>query len=366
MYIALVFVLVIVVAVYLFLQQPQFGSKASGTELKRIEGSPNYKKGQFQNISHTPQLTGDAGIFKVMQEFFFNKDKRNLPSHVLPSHKANLFQIDPKEDLLVWFGHSSYFMQLDGKKFLVDPVFSGHASPIWFTTRSFKGSDIYTADDIPGIDFLLLTHDHYDHLDYKTIVQLRSKVNKVITGLGVGAHLQSWGYDAKNIFENDWNEEIKLEGFTINTTPARHFSGRSFKRNTSLWLSFVLTTSRKKIFIGGDSGYDTHFKKIGEQFGPFDLAILESGQYNQYWRFIHMMPEETVQAALDLNARKLLALHWGKFSLSLHAWDEPITRVVEEAKRKGMSVLHPMIGETVYLAKENSFSEWWKMDNVSA
>ena len=158
----------------------------------------------------------------------------------------------------------------------------------------------------------------------------------------------------------DWNEEIIFESFTINTTPARHFSGRTFKRNTSLWLSFVLATSNKKIFIGGDSGYDSHFSTIGEKFGPFDLAILESGQYNPYWKFIHMMPEETVQAALDLKANKLLPVHWGKFSLSLHAWDEPITRVIHEARQKGLNVLHPMIGETVYFDRGNVFKAWWK------
>jgi L-ascorbate metabolism protein UlaG (beta-lactamase superfamily) len=141
----------------------------------------------------------------------------------------------------------------------------------------------------------------------------------------------------------------------------RHFSGRSFKRNTSLWLSFVVITSTKKIFIGGDSGYDGHFKIIGERFGPFDLVILENGQYNKYWKYIHMMPEEVVQAAQDMKAKKLLPVHWAKFSLSLHAWDEPIIRVVNEAKRKEVNVLHPMIGEAVYLDKENSFIEWWKM-----
>jgi L-ascorbate metabolism protein UlaG (beta-lactamase superfamily) len=356
----LVLLLIITIGVYLFLQQPQFGARLSSEELKRIQSSLNYKNGQFQNLSNTPQLTGDAGILKMMKEFFFNKDKRNVPANSLPSKKTNLFQLDPREDVLVWFGHSSYFMQLDGKKFLVDPVLSGHASPIKFTTRSFKGSDVYTADDIPGVDFLLLTHDHYDHLDYKTIVQLKPKVGKVITGLGVGAHLRRWGYGTEIIVEKDWNEQLRIENFIINTVAARHFSGRTFKRNTSLWLSFVLITSTKKIFIGGDSGYDEHFKITGEKFGPFDLAILESGQYNPYWKFIHMMPEEAVQAAEDLKAKKLLPVHWGKFSLSLHAWDEPITRVVNEAKRKAVEVLHPMIGEVVYLDRENSFREWWK------
>lgn len=356
----LIIAVLIVLAVYLFLQQPLFGGKASGQDLATIENSSNYKNGQFQNLNFTPQLTANASIFKVMRAFFFNKDKRNVPAGILPSKKTNLFQLDASDDVLVWFGHSSYFMQLNGKKFLVDPVFSGHASPVTFTTRSFKGSDVYTTDDIPPIDFLIVTHDHYDHLDYSTIVKLRPKIKQVITGLGVGAHFRRWGYDPTFIIEKDWNEEIRFDDFTIDTTSSRHFSGRNFKRNSSLWLSFVVTTPGKKIFIGGDSGYDSHFNAIGEKFGPFDLAILECGQYNKYWKHIHMMPEEVVQAAKDLKAKKLLPVHWGKFSLSLHAWDEPITKVLPEAKTKGMGVLHPMIGEAVYLDKETLFPEWWE------
>lgn len=356
--------LALVIAIYLFFQRPQFGRKATGKDLQRIQNSSHYKNGQFQNLSNTPQLTGNAHMLKVMGEFFFNKDKRNAPEHTLPSKKTDLFQLSPDEDVLVWFGHSSYFMQLSGKKFLVDPVLNGHASPVKFTTKSFKGSDVYKTDDIPPIDFLLLTHDHYDHLDYESIIQLKPKIRNVITGLGVAAHLKRWGFDNSIITEGDWNEEFQIGNFTINTTPARHFAGRTFKRNTSLWLSFVLTTPGKRIFIGGDSGYDSHFKVIGEKFGPFDLVILENGQYNKYWKFIHMMPEEVVQAAGDLKAKKLLPVHWGKFALSLHAWDEPITRVVAEANRKGVDVIHPMIGETVYLDKANSFTEWWKAEKA--
>jgi len=328
--------------------------------LERINASSNYKDAQFQNLNHTPQLTGGVSVFKVMREFFFNKDKRNVPAKPLPSRKTDLLNLKPNDNILVWFGHSSYFMQIDEKTFLVDPVFSGHASPIKFTTKSFKGSDVYSVDDMPSIDFLILTHDHYDHLDYETVVKLKPKVKTVITALGVAAHLQRWGFRQDIIYENDWYEELRFGDVLFTATPARHFSGRTFKRNISLWLSFVLTTPTKKVFMGGDSGYDTHFKAIGEQYGPFDLAILEDGQYNPYWRYIHMMPEEVVQAAQDLGARMLLPVHWGKFSLSLHAWDEPISRVVKEAKRKSLPVLHPMIGEAVYLDRVNSFSEWWK------
>jgi len=360
----LIVILLISFAVYTFLHQPQFGGKSPVAELKKMQSSPNYKKGQFQNLHYTPQLTGNASMFKVMKEFFFNKDKNNVPPGVLPSKKTDLFRLDPSDNLLVWFGHSSYFIQLEGKRILVDPVLSGHASPIKITTRSFKGTDVYTADDIPSIDILLITHDHYDHLDHETIVQLRPKIKKLVTGLGVGAHFRHWGYDEKIIIEKDWNEEIIFENILINTTPARHFSGRSLKRNVSLWLSFVVSTATKKIFIGGDSGYDDHFKMIGQKFGPFDLVILENGQYNPYWKFIHMNPEEVVQAAEDLKAKALFPIHWGKFSLALHAWDEPIIRVVNEAGRKAMTAIHPMIGETVFLDKENSFNEWWRRNST--
>jgi L-ascorbate metabolism protein UlaG (beta-lactamase superfamily) len=269
--------------------------------------------------------------------------------------------LDSEKDLLVWFGHSSYYMQVDRKKILVDPVLSGSASPIKFTTRSFRGSDVYTAEEIPIIDYLFITHDHWDHLDYDTLRKLKPKVKSIITGLGVGEHLEYWGYDKNIIIEKDWNEEIKLDNnFSVITAPTRHFSGRTFKRNSSLWMSFVLITPDMKIYIGGDSGYDDHFALIGKQYGPFDLAILENGQYDKNWKYIHMMPEEVVQAAQDLRAKKLFPVHWSKFSLSIHSWDDPIIRVVKEAQRKGVDVLHPMIGETIYFKENIQTTAWWE------
>ncbi len=347
--------------IMLFLEQPQFGKHPTGARLERIKQSPHFKDGKFQNQTHTPDLAEGVSYYQVMKEFFFGKSSRNVPTVVLPSQKADLLALPKDEDVLVWFGHSSYFIQLDGKRILVDPVFSGSASPVKFTTPSFKGSDVYTVDDIPAIDYLLISHDHWDHLDYQTVTKLKPKVKQVITGLGTGAHLEYWGYAPGQIIEKDWYEEVPLEdGFVLHTTPGRHFSGRGLKRNQSLWTSFVLKTPSMRIFIGGDSGYDTHFKTIGQQYGPFDLAILECGQYNAYWKYIHMMPEEVVQAAQDLGAKKLFPVHWAKFSLALHAWDEPIIRVAAEAHRKKMPLLHPMIGERVFLKKEATYSNWWE------
>jgi L-ascorbate metabolism protein UlaG (beta-lactamase superfamily) len=343
------------------MKQPKFGKLPSGESLERIKKSPNYKDGEFKNLSFTPPITEGVSYYTVMKDFFFNKSKRGKPASILPSKKTDLLNLPADKNIMVWFGHSSYFLQIDGKKILVDPVFSGAASPIKFTTRSFKGSDVYTTDDFPAIDYLFISHDHWDHLDYETIIKLKPKVKKVITALGVAIHLEHWGYDKKMIIEKDWNEEVILdEGFIVNTTPARHFSGRTFKRNQSLWTSFVLKTPTMKIFLGGDSGYDTHFADIGNRYGPFDLAILECGQYNQYWKYIHMMPEETVQAGIDLKAKKIIPVHWAKFSLSLHAWDEPIIRFTNESKRKNIAILHPMIGEKINLNDTNTFTNWWQ------
>lgn len=357
----LIILVLLVAGVILFMQTPQFGRKPTGERLKKIELSPNYKDGQFQNLSHTPDLAEGVSMSNVLWKFFFGKSKRSKPKVALPSQKTDLLHLDPKENIIVWFGHSSYFIQVDGKTILVDPVFSGSASPISFTTKAFSGADVYSANDFPKIDFLFISHDHWDHLDYETVMKLKGKVGKIITGLGTGEHFERWGFDMNSVIERDWYETAELgEGFVVNVTPGRHFAGRNFKRNTAIWASFVLKTPTQNLFLGGDSGYDSHFKAIGDKYGPFDVAILECGQYNEYWKYIHMMPEETVKAAQELKAKKLMPVHWAKFALALHDWDEPIIRVSEEAKKQNIPLITPMIGQKVNFEKEETFAEWWK------
>jgi L-ascorbate metabolism protein UlaG (beta-lactamase superfamily) len=239
---------------------------------------------------------------------------------------------------------------------------SGGASPLSFTTRAFKGTDAYTVDDIPEIDYLFISHDHWDHTDHATLVKLKPKIKQVICGLGTGEHLEHWGYDVNKIVEMDWNEETTLDsGFVAHTVPARHFSGRAFQRNKSLWVSYVLHTPSLKIFIGGDSGYDTHFLEIGNNFGPFDLVILENGQYDKSWKYIHMMPEEVLQAAKDLRAKSLFPVHSAKFALANHAWDEPLKRITLLNSGLNMPLVTPLIGEPVNLADSTQrFSSWWE------
>ena len=233
--ICLMVFIVLVWGISIFMKQPKFGKPARGEYKAAILRSPQFKNGSFQNQSETPALTNGGNYWTVSRKFFFNKSKLNKPPKSLPSQKVNLRELNKNEDILVWFGHSSYFMQLSGKRFLVDPVLSGSASPIPSTTRSFPGSDVYAAEDIRAIDYLFLTHDHWDHLDYTTLQKLKPNIKTIITSLGVGSHLKHWGFTEEQIIEKDWNERTDLsDGFSIVHTPARHFSGRGLKRNQSL------------------------------------------------------------------------------------------------------------------------------------
>jgi L-ascorbate metabolism protein UlaG (beta-lactamase superfamily) len=359
MNILLSFIIILIISIFAFLQHPKFGKNPSGVRLEKIKNSPHYKNGAFHNLNYTTVMVEGVNILKVIKEFMFVKNK---PYGEIPSKKTNLLNLDKTNDILVWFGHSSYFIQIDGKKVLVDPVLSGSASPLSFTNKAFKGSDVYSADDIPEIDYLFITHNHWDHLDYKTLLLLKPKIKKIICSFGLGETMEYWGFDPTIIFERDWNEKIILDsGFTAYTVPARHFSGRSFIRNKSFWTAFVFQTPSLKIFIGGDGGYDTHFAETGKKFGEFDLVILENGQYNDYWKYIHMKPEEVIQAAIDLNAKRLFPVHSSKFALALHAWDEPLIRITALNIQANLTIITPMIGEQVNLKDSSQkFNQWWK------
>lgn len=338
-----------------------FGKNPSGKRLENIRTAPNYQNGEFRNIEDTQVMLKGVSMIKVMMDFI-SKPKSTLPSAPIPSIKNDLDFPANEKPRLVWFGHSSYLVSSKGFTILVDPVFSGNASPFSFFAKAFEGSNIYSADDMPEIDLLLLTHDHYDHLDYSTVQKLDKKVKRIVTSLGVGQHLEYWNIDPAKITELNWWEEKYITGeVKLTATPARHFSGRGTKRGKTLWSSFVLELHGTKIFAGGDSGYDTSFRKIGEKFGPFELAILENGQYNKNWPNIHMMPEEVIMAAGDLGARWLMPVHWGKFSLSLHDWNEPARRVLNAAREAGQDIITPRIGEIVTLGESRIWPEWWEI-----
>ncbi|WP_299820152.1 MBL fold metallo-hydrolase [uncultured Pontibacter sp.] len=347
------------------MSQNAYGARPTGNRKELIKNSKNYRDGKFQNLSHTPSLAEGYTYWGVLNDFFFRKKVNPVPTGNIPAIKTNLKNLPPNENLLVWFGHSSYLLQLDGKTILVDPVLSNHASPFSWMNKGFNGTDVYTVDDLPEIDYLLISHDHYDHLDFETISKLKGKVKNVICGLGVGAHFEKWGYPASMLIEKDWGDTVKVDDkLTFHLTPARHYSGRGLIRNSTLWTSFVVETPTKKIYLGGDSGYDKHFAEIGERFGGFDLAILENGQYNEAWRYIHTLPDEVLKASKVLKAKRTFPVHSSKFNLGGHPWDEPLSKITELNKQVNQPLITPMIGQVVELDNEKQvFSKWWENVN---
>jgi L-ascorbate metabolism protein UlaG (beta-lactamase superfamily) len=354
-------VLLLVIAVFGYMRLDKFGSEPSGKRMTDIEAASNFRDGEFQNEHTTPQLAEGYSMSDVLYRWFTNPNTRISPSGIIPSSKSDLTHLRRQEDVLVWFGHSSYFIQIDGRRILMDPVFSGSASPVPGTVMAFRGTDIYTVEELPEIDYLFISHDHYDHLDYETVMKLKGKVKKVICPLGVGAHFELWGYDSTEIVERNWYESVALDsGFTATITPARHFSGRTFGRNKTLWCSFLLQTPTMKVYMGGDSGYDTHFADIGNKFGPIDLAMLEAGQYDEAWPYIHSSPDQVVKAAQDLKAKRFFPVHNSKFPLANHDWDDPLKKVTHFNAASGIPLVTPRIGEIVLLKDTTQrFSPWW-------
>lgn len=352
-YIAVIIILA-AVSVFLFINQPSFGRLPSGERLERVRKSPNYRNGEFRNLHETPLLVSNRGRLQGMWEFLFRKIDGLRPDAPVKAIKTDLHRLGREEEVLVWFGHSSYFIQTGGKRILVDPVFH-IASPVSFVNKPFKGTDIYKPEDMPDIDYLVITHDHWDHLDYQTVKKLKDRTAKVICPLGVGEHFEYWGFGKDRIVELDWNEDAVLDnGFFIYCLPTRHFSGRGLTANQSLWASFLLEAPSYKIYIGGDGGYDTHYADIGKRFPDIDLAIMENGQYNEEWRFIHMMPQYMAQAARELKAKKILTVHHSKYALARHRWDEPLRNAERMRDKDSLPVLMPEIGEVVQLQKETN------------
>jgi len=351
-----------------FLQQPQFGNLPRGERLQRIEASPHYANGQFQNLVPTPQLTQEGNFVSSLWKFLFTKPEGLTPPGSIPVIKNDLKSLDKNQDVVIWLGHSSYFLQLGGRRILIDPVFSAYAAPVSFANKAFALSSQYTAEDMPDIDYLLISHDHWDHLDYPTVMALKPKIGQVVCGLGVGGYFEQWGFEPQRIQEADWFEEVRFANdFTVQVLPTRHFSGRLLKRNKTLWASFALITPQRRVFFSGDGGYGPHFKEIGERLQGVDLAIMENGQYDVGWRFIHMMPEEVAQAAEDLGAKALLPGHAGKFAIANHRWDEPFQRITAASGDRSYRLVTPRIGERLELENERQrFTQWWGDKQVVA
>ncbi|EYS97615.1 beta-lactamase [Cupriavidus sp. SK-4] len=349
-------------AIAAYLQHPLFGELPQGGRLARIELSPNHADGSFRNQIETPMLTTDESQLSIMLSNTFGKKGNPRPPAAIPAVKTDIKALDVSQDLVVWLGHSSYYVQLGGQRILIDPVFSTNASPVPWTNTAFDGTSLYSAADMPPIDVLLISHDHYDHLDYPSILALQSLVKQVVVGLGVGAHFEAWGYDMRLVHEANWYETVAHTPLLqIVVTPARHFSGRTFTRDKSLWVGFALATPERRIFFSGDSGYAPHFAEIGQKYGPFDWVALDAGQYDPRWANVHMNPEQAAQAADDLRARAFTPGHAGRFSISPHEWDDPFKRIAAASQGRSYALWTPEIGRPVYLdGREQEFSPWWE------
>lgn len=337
------------------------GVNPDGDRLARILKSEQYRHEQqaFANANAVPLRLGRSWT-EVLHDYYSNTAEKK-PRQKLPEAPPPLSELEYKSDDIrfIWFGHSTILLEIEGKRILIDPVFSEYASPLPIVARRFQ-PPVLTVEQLPAIDIVLISHDHYDHLDLDTISRLRERNIHFIAPIGVGAHLEYWGIPPQRITELDWWEESEIAGLRFTCAPSQHFSGRGmFNRNSTLWASWALRGRRHNVFFSGDSGYGDHYRQIGERLGPFDLTFLENGAYNQDWRFVHQLPEEGVQAHIDLRGGLMVPVHWGMFDLALHSWYDPIQRVSAEAKRRGVDLLTPKLGQLVRVGTDRPQQDWW-------
>ncbi|SEK45207.1 L-ascorbate metabolism protein UlaG, beta-lactamase superfamily [Aquimarina amphilecti] len=356
---------VIIIATLFINLSPQFGGKATKEQQSNYATSKNYKDGTFIN---TNKVKLDMSLIDMGKSLigYLKSQPNTVPKNGLPVKEVDSLDIVEfkKESSLIWFGHSSFLLQIQNKNILIDPMLGEVPAPHpMLGGKRFSKSLPIEIEKMPKIDAVLISHDHYDHLDYGSIQKLKGKVKMFYTPLGVGVHLQKWGIEKNRIVELDWWEETSFEGLNFICTPAQHFSGRGLSdRTKTLWSSWVIQSDSENIFFSGDSGYADHFKQIGEKYGPFDFAMIECGQYNEMWSDIHMFPEETAQAGLDVRAKVIMPIHWGGFKLALHTWKDPIERVNKKAKELNIDMVTPLIGEAIFLKTAAAYSNnsWWK------
>jgi L-ascorbate metabolism protein UlaG (beta-lactamase superfamily) len=335
------------------------GGKPEGERLERMKASKHWAGGKFRNPVDHPIIVGS--YWGMLKELLFGDQQREpgRPLPVVPPAPSD-FPEPPAELQLVWLGHSTLILDLEGKRFLVDPVFGSHASPVPVFAGRFQPPPL-SRDSLPRIDAVIISHDHYDHLEMETMRHFAGADIPILAPLGVGAHLEEWGVRKERIVELDWWREHALGGMRIVCTPSQHFSGRGLTdRQRTLWASWTLVGRGRRVHYSGDGGYGEHFKAIGDAFGPFDLTLLENGAYDERWPYVHMFPEQAVQAHLDLKGNALVAVHWGMFSLANHDWFDPIRRIAAASRKAGVRLLAPRLGETLHPLSDSTYQAWWE------
>ncbi|ULT59827.1 MBL fold metallo-hydrolase [Neobacillus drentensis] len=360
----LLFLVVLLVFVLLFINiNPAFGGNPSKKQKEQYSHLDNYVDGKFINPEPTKLNMSAADYFSMIEENFSGAKDRS-PKGQIPVSKIDWNKVNSEEDSLTWFGHSTFLLSIDNKKMLVDPMLGPVASPVSFVgSKRYSEDMLHHIDEMPPIDAVFITHDHYDHLDYPSIKKLKNKVNHFFVPLGVGAHLIDWGVKNEKITELNWWDEIEFQGLIVAFTPSQHFSGRGpLNRNSTLWGGWVILGEKTRFYTSGDGGYNTHFKEIGRKYGPFDLTLIEGGQYDRRWSWVHMTPEQSIQAHLDVHGKNMMLIHWGAFTLAYHGWTEPIERALKASEKSGANMIAPKIGETVTVDGDLSIptTSWWK------
>ena len=360
-----------VVFAFVFLKAwKPFGGKASRADKQNYaERAANFDGKHFHNENDFSVMSMEKN--PAPDPLTFSK-KEPRPDFEFPTKQPD-FMANPEERTPVdafsftWFGHSSLLLQMHGMNILIDPVFSEVISPVSFVGSKRFSHPPVTVDQLPEIDLLILSHDHYDHLDYNVICDIDAKVKHYVVPLGVENHLKRWNVAASKITNMAWWEETNIYGLMIACTPAQHFSGRHLTDNmATLWCSWVFKDEYHQIFESGDSGYSTHWQNIHDKYGDFDFVMMECGQYDVKWPKVHSFPEQSVEAVKILGAKRALPIHWGAIILSRHGWDDSVERFLLAAEKEGITVLTPYIGETARLETPTLFMErWWRREAVS-
>lgn len=339
---------------------PQFGAKPSGKHLQQIRQSSNYKDNRFVNQTETRIDYSLSNVWGMIRDGVAARN--TSPKAKITAHFGTAVgsQTTDSTALVTWFGHSAVLIQLEGKRIFLDPMLGPAASPVPVFGRRFKNDPALDINTIDTVDAVIFSHDHYDHLDYFSVQTLKNRAKHFYTPLGLSAHLIHWGVDPAKITELDWWESVNFEELKFIATPARHFSGRSISdSNKTQWASWVIQGTYHTLYFSGDSGYGPHFREIGEKYGPFDLAMMECGQYNERWKPIHMLPDQTIQAHLDVKGKTLMPIHWGAFSLAPHSWTEPVEKITTHAKAAGVRLITPEIGQPFVINQSYPTTPWW-------
>ncbi|WP_260865163.1 MBL fold metallo-hydrolase [Shewanella sp. KCT] len=341
---------------------------ASGDELASRESAAHHRSdGGFQNTA--ANLTENSGIGAILMRYLTETRVDASPSKaipLMPLTREGIAALPDAQDSVIRLGHSSILLKIAGQTWLIDPVFSDRASPFSFIGPKRFHQPPIALEQLPEIDGVLISHDHYDHLDEESIKRLHHKVKRFIVPLGVEQHLLRWGVARDKVQPLDWWQSVTLGELNITATPTQHFSGRGlFDKNQTLWASYVIQSDRSKLYFSGDSGYFDGFKAIGERFGPFDLTMIETGAYDKDWPSIHMTPEQSLQAHLDLGGRQMMPIHNGTFDLAFHSWYEPLERIAALAADANTQLITPIVGQVLDIHNAPESIAWWREEQLN-